>query len=278
MTTISMLLNDAIRQLADTSDSPRLDAALLLSQVLEKSPSHLLAWPEKAVTATQQQQFRELLNRRIAGEPVAYLLGVREFWSQSLRVSPATLIPRPDTERLVEAALEKIPADRVCDVLDFGTGTGAIALAIAGERPQIRMTATDNSPEALDIARENAARLGLPIRFREGDWWHAVSGETFDFICSNPPYIPEHDPHLAEGDVRFEPRSALVSGHDGLDAIRNILGGVPAGLRSGGWIFIEHGHDQGEPVAALLRKTGLHSVQTLHDLAGNSRVCIGRQP
>lgn len=278
MTTISMLLNDAIRQLADTSDSPRLDAALLLAQVLEKSPSHLQAWPEKTVATTQQQQFRELLNRRIAGEPVAYLLGVREFWSQSLRVSPATLIPRPDTERLVEAALEKIPADRVCDVLDFGTGTGAIALAIAGERPQIRMTATDNSPEALDIARENAARLGLPIRFREGDWWHAVTGETFDFICSNPPYIPEHDPHLAEGDVRFEPRSALVSGKDGLDAIRSILAGVPTGLRSGGWIFIEHGHDQGEPVAALLRKTGLHSVQTLHDLAGKTRVCIGQQP
>ena len=261
------------------SDSPRADAEILLAHVLGRPRSYLLTWPEKELSADEQAAFEALLARRAAGEPVAYLMGSRGFYGLDLSVSPAVLIPRPETELLVEAALARLPPGS-CRVADLGTGSGAIALALANEsrheRKDVQVVAVDVSPDALAQARVNAQTLGLAVDFRLGDWCGGLADDVFDMIVSNPPYICVDDPHLAQGDVRFEPMMALASGADGLDAIRAIIACAPAHLKPGGWLLFEHGYDQAQAVAALLCAAGWQAVESLHDLQGHTRVTLGR--
>lgn len=266
-------------QLGD-SDSPRLDAELLLGHVLAKPRSYLFSWPERELDAATLAQFEALLRQRVQGMPVAYLLGYREFWGLELQVSPATLIPRPDTERLVELALERIALDKPARILDLGTGTGAIALAIASERPLAQVLAADISPAALTLAKANCERLGFKhVECVLSDWFSAIpSGSRFDLIISNPPYIPDSDPHLQQGDVRFEPRSALAAGDDGLADIRHLLEQAPRFLQAEGWLLFEHGYDQGAATTHLLQAAGYRQVQCHQDWAGHDRVSGGLRP
>lgn len=258
------------------SDTPRLDAELLLAHVLQKPRSYLLTWPERELSAEQLTQFENLMARRQQGQPVAYLLGEQGFWSLALQVSPDTLIPRPDTERLVEVALELGP-QRPAQVLDLGTGSGAIALALAAERSQWQLTGVDRMPGAVALAEANCARLGLPnARFLLSDWFSTVADQRFALIVSNPPYIAADDPHLQQGDVRFEPASALVSGIDGLDDIRHIVSAAPDYLEQDGWLLLEHGWQQADAVAGLLTQRGFAEVQSWRDLGGQQRVTGGR--
>lgn len=255
------------------------EAELLLAHVLGRPVGWLFAHGDDTLEAVRRGAFEALLARRLAGEPVAYLLGTRGFWRFDLEVTPDTLIPRPETERLVELALERLPGNAACRVLDLGTGSGAIALSIAFERPLAAVTATDASEPALDVARRNAARLGLRnVRFAHGDWYAAVDGEPYDAILSNPPYVAEGDPHLQQGDLRFEPLTALACGDDGLAAIRIIAEGAPSRLRAGGWLMIEHGFDQGAAVRGLLHAAGFADVATAQDLEHRDRVTLGRRP
>jgi release factor glutamine methyltransferase len=257
----------------------RHEAELLLLQVLERDRSWLFAHATDAVDAPTEAAFQALLQRRLVGEPVAYLLGHRGFWTLDLAVTPATLIPRPETERLVELALERLPPDRPVRVADLGTGSGAIALALASERPHAQVLATDLSAAALAVATANAARLGLGrVGFRQGAWFEPLAGERFDLIASNPPYIADSDPHLTRGDLRFEPATALASGHDGLDDIRTIIADAPAHLLPGGWLLLEHGWDQGKAIRALLTAAGFADVATALDLEHRDRVSLGRWP
>ena len=253
------------------------DAEGLLLHVLQRPRSWLYAHADDRLDAARQREFDALLERREAGEPVAYLTGRRGFWTLDLGVTPDTLIPREDTERLVELALERLPVGAPVDVADLGTGSGAIALAVARERPRARVVATDRSAAALAVATANAACAGLGnVEFIHGDWFEPLAGRRFDLIASNPPYIRNDDPHLAEGDLRFEPVTALASGADGLEDIRRIVASAPAHLRPGGWLLLEHGHDQGNAVRALLRAAGLVDVETGTDLEGRDRVGLGR--
>jgi release factor glutamine methyltransferase len=271
------LLNQAAATLACASDAPRLEAEVLLACTLNRSRCHLHAWPEHTPEADQAHRFRALLARRQRGEPIAYITGHREFWSMDLLVTPATLIPRPETELLVEIALARIPEDRAARIADLGTGSGAIALAIARERQRSRVVATDASAPALAIARHNAERLGLDnVEFRQSDWYSELGAERFDAILANPPYVAIADPHLECGDLRFEPRVALAAGADGLDAIRAIAAGAIAHLNPGGWLLLEHGFDQGEGVAALLQTQGLVDISQHRDMAYLIRVSGGR--
>jgi len=255
------------------------DAEFLLVHVLGKSRSWLFAHRDDLAPETCVAPFRSLVDRRAAGEPVAYLTGQRGFWRFDLAVSPATLIPRPETELLVELAVERLPVDRPLRIADLGTGSGAIALALAFERPHAHVVATDASAAALDVARANAAALQLRnVEFREGDWLSPLAGERFDLIASNPPYIALGDPHLGEGDLRFEPASALSSGADGLDALRAITGRAPAHLGDDGWLLVEHGWDQGAAVRGLFAAVGFIEVETARDLEGRDRVTLGCWP
>ncbi|GAB3361021.1 peptide chain release factor N(5)-glutamine methyltransferase [Lysobacter tyrosinilyticus] len=255
------------------------DAEFLLVHVLGKSRSWLFAHRDDLVTGDLAATFAALVQRRAQGEPVAYLTGQRGFWRFDLAVTPATLIPRPETELLVELALERLPTDRALRVADLGTGSGAIALALAHERPRAQVTATDASASALAVARANANALRLGnVGFDEGDWYTPLGDAHFDLIASNPPYIALGDPHLDEGDLRYEPASALSSGTDGLDAIRTIVADAPAHLLPGGWLLLEHGWDQGEAVRALLTMAGFAEVATYQDLEGRDRVSLGRWP
>lgn len=276
--TCQQLLIHAAGRLAAVSDSPRLDAELLLCRALDRPRSHLRAWPDTQPDDEQRAQFETLLARRLLGEPMAYILGEREFWSMNLHVNTDTLIPRPDTEVLVEAALERIPNDRPCRVIDMGTGSGAIALALKQERPLADVAASDASATALQIARNNAARLALDIRFIEGHWWHPLEGMQFEVIASNPPYIAAADPHLQTGDLRFEPRSALAAGIDGLDDLRVLVEGAPRHLSPGGWLLLEHGYDQGNAVRELLLAAGLEQAGSRRDAGGHVRVSFARKP
>jgi release factor glutamine methyltransferase len=253
-----------------------LDAELLVMHVCRLSRTELLTRDRQPLTAEQEVALGELLARRRQGEPIAYLTARREFWSLDLTVSPATLVPRPETELLVERALARIPPDAAWSVADLGTGSGAIALAIARERPYCRVVATDNSSAALAIARANAARLNLSVDFRLGDWLAPLAGETFEILVSNPPYVASGDPHLAA--LRHEPVSALAAGPDGLDAIRAIAAAARAALNPGGWLLLEHGYDQAAAVGALLRQHGYKNIGCYPDLAGQDRVSEGQRP
>ncbi|MGL5709207.1 MAG: peptide chain release factor N(5)-glutamine methyltransferase [Aeromonas sp.] len=260
-------------------ESPRADADVLLCHLLDCRRSYLMTWPERELDAAQQATLQEWLARRLNGEPIAHLVGEREFWSLPLKVSPATLIPRPDTEVLVEQALAKIPQGP-CAVLDLGTGTGAIALAIKSERPELDVWAVDRMADAAALARENSAALGLPIEVRDGSWFAPLDEQAprFAVIVSNPPYIDGADPHLEQGDVRFEPRSALVADDAGLADIRHIATHAPAYLLPDGWLLLEHGWDQGGAVRQLLRDSGYREVATVRDYGDNDRVTLGLCP
>lgn len=264
-------------------ESPRADADVLLCHLLGCRRSYLMTWPERELDAAQQATLQGWLVRRLNGEPIAHLVGEREFWSLPLKVSPATLIPRPDTEVLVEQALTRIPQGP-CAVLDLGTGTGAIALALKSERPEVDVWAVDRMADAAALARENSAALGLPIEVRDGSWFEPL-GEPdrdntprFAVIVSNPPYIDGADPHLEQGDVRFEPRSALVADDAGLADIRHIVAHAPAYLLTDGWLLLEHGWDQGKAVRQLLRDGGYREVATVRDYGDNDRVTLGLCP
>lgn len=255
------------------------DAALLLAHALGKPRSWLFAHADDLLGEADAARFDALLARRVAGEPVAYLTGSRGFWTLDLAVTPATLVPRPETELLVELALARLPAVAPVRVADLGTGSGAIALALAKERPRAHVVATDASPEALEVARGNAVRNRIGnVAFRLGSWLAPLAGECFDLIASNPPYIADGDPHLSQGDLRFEPAMALSCGPDGLDAIRIIVRDAPACLRPDGRLLLEHGWDQGEAVRALLAEAGFVDAATERDLEGRDRVTLGRRP
>ncbi|MEE4096038.1 peptide chain release factor N(5)-glutamine methyltransferase [Pseudomonas viridiflava] len=276
MTIIASLLRSA-----ELPDSPtaRLDAELLLAAALGKPRSFLHTWPERIVSTEAALAFSGYLQRRRTGEPVAYILGQQGFWKLDLEVAPHTLIPRPETEMLVEAALELVPAFAPVQVLDLGTGTGAIGLALANDRQQWKITAVDRVLEAVELAERNRQRLQLAnAEVLSSHWFSALEGRQFDLIISNPPYIAETDPHLSMGDVRFEPGSALTSGPDGLDDLRTIISEAPAHLTPGGWLLLEHGYDQGPAVRELLIRHGFERIQTRRDLGEHERITFGCVP
>ena len=255
----------------------RVDAQWLLLHVLQQPHGWLFAHRNDPLPPAAADAFDALVRRRMDGEPVAYLTGTRGFWSLTLEVGPAVLIPRAETELLVELALGRLPADEPVRVADLGTGSGAIALAIAHERPLARVVAVDASVAALDLATRNARRLGLAnVTFRAGDWCEPLQGEHYDLVASNPPYIALGDPHLSRGDLRFEPTMALASGVDGLDAIRRIVRDAPAHLAPRGWLLLEHGWEQAAAVRALLQAAGLCDIATYRDLERRDRVTLGR--
>ncbi|KAG1460752.1 hypothetical protein G6F57_014270 [Rhizopus arrhizus] len=259
----------------------RHEAELLLLHVLERPRSWLFAHATDPLPAAELATFETLLARRVAGEPVAYLTGRRGCWTLDLEVDPATLIPRPETELLVELALDRLPLGRPLQLADLGTGSGAIALALASERPPAQVLATAASAGALAVAARNAARHELRnVRFAEGghDWYAPLQAARFDLIASNPPYIASDDPHLQQGDLRFEPATALASGVDGLDDIRRIVDGGQAHLLPGGWLLIEHGWDQGEAIRALFEAARFADVQTVQALEQRDRIALGRRP
>lgn len=256
---------------------PRLEARMLMEHASGKERTWLIAHGTEPVPAALVSAFSTLTHRRRAGEPMAYLVGEREFHGLCLSITPAVLIPRPETEVLVGAAIARAPRDG--RVLDLGTGSGAIALALAHARPDLHITATDDSAHALALAQANAQKLGLMprVRWLQGSWWQAVpSDERFDLVLSNPPYIPENDIHLHRDDLRFEPRSALASGPDGLNALRDIVRGAPRHMAYGAWLILEHGFDQGQAVCQLLTTAGLTQAITLQDLAGLDRISLAR--
>jgi release factor glutamine methyltransferase len=276
MSTVRSLLasHDAL-----ASDDARREAEILLGHALDKSRAWLYAHGDDEVSDTAAETFRSLLKQRVAGTPVAYLIGYREFWTLKFVVTPAVLIPRPETELLVELALRHIPQSKKVDIVDLGTGSGAIALAIAHERPQSRVVATDASEEALSVARINAARLGIGnVEFIWSDWFDGLSRMMFDVIVSNPPYIASNDNHLSQGDLRFEPRGALASGIDGLDSIRAIVRSAPEHLKPGGDFLMEHGFDQGAAVRELFAQSGFVDISTSRDSEARERVTSGRKP
>lgn len=279
--TTDISLREALADASARLSGPeaRHEAELLLLHVLQCPRSWLFAHATDPLPAPERAAFDALLARRAGGEPLAYLVGHRGFWTLDLEVDPATLIPRPETELLVELALERLPADADLQLADLGTGSGAIALALASERPRAQVLATDYSAAALAVAARNAARHALGnVRFAEGSWYAPLQGRRFHLIASNPPYIASDDPHLARGDLRFEPASALAAGHDGLDDIRVIAAEAAAHLLPGGWLLLEHGWDQGKAIRALLDQAGLMQVQTVQDLERRERVTLGRRP
>jgi release factor glutamine methyltransferase len=255
----------------------RIDAELLLLHVLRQPRSWLIAHADDVLPAEAVSAYAGLLDRREQGEPVAYITGQRGFWSLDFEVTPATLIPRPETELLVELALQRLPGDVACSVADLGTGSGAIALAIARERPVAHVVATDASEPALAVAQRNAQRNHIVnVSFVQGDWLAPLAGQRFDLIVSNPPYIESADPHLEQGDLRFEPVTALAAGVDGLDDIRRIVLDARQHLQAGGWLLFEHGWNQGEAVRDLLQDAGYAEVFTAPDLEQRDRVSGGR--
>ncbi|SHK73827.1 [protein release factor]-glutamine N5-methyltransferase [Marinobacter antarcticus] len=268
-------MDKAVRRI--TSDTPRLDAELLLAHVSGLSRSGFRAFPEREMDARRAAEFEDLVVQRAQGMPVAYLLGHQEFWSLLLNVSSSTLIPRPDTECLVEQALE-LPLPDNARVIDLGTGTGAIALALASERPGWVISACDLMEEAVALAQANASQLQLPVEVFQSRWFSDLLAASFDLIVSNPPYVASEDHHLDEGDVRFEPASALISGPDGLDDIRLIVDAAPSWLNSEGWLILEHGFDQAEAVQELFAARGFAKVESRKDYGGNDRMTLGQWP
>ena len=275
--TLSALIDDAAAQLSKVSQSPRLDAEVLLAEAVSKPRSFLFAWPDWSPGEQPTQAFQASLARRAAGEPVAYITGWREFWSILLRVTSDVLIPRPETERLVELIVEHTSADAALKMADIGTGSGAIALALANERRQSRITAVDCSAAALEIASHNALRLDINnVQFRLGNLCEPLEDRDYDFIISNPPYIVAADPLLSESEIRFEPRGALDGGDDGLHVFRDLAPQAHAHIASGGSLWLEHGADQGAAVRQIVRAAGFEDVTTFTDYLGHDRVCFGQ--
>ncbi len=284
---IAMLLAGATTRLAESLSldkrEARIEARVLVSHALKVDHAWLIAHDRDVPTAAQQHAIAALIDRRAGGEPVAYIVGEREFYGLNFSITPAVLIPRPDTELLVEAALQRLPENTPCQVLDLGTGSGAIAIALALHRPKTEVIALDISPDALVVAQNNARRLGASnVRFEIGDWYAATTVQTsvknFDIIVSNPPYIEAADPHLKTGDLRHEPIQALAAGDDGLRDLRAVITGAPAHLVKSGWLLLEHGYDQADAVIAMLRERGFAQTETLRDLAGQHRVSGGCWP
>lgn len=271
--TLSQLLEDASRKLLASSDSAKLDAQVLLCHVLSKDISYLYTWPEKQLNKNQFEQFNTLIEQRLSGVPVAYITGTREFWSLPLTVSPSTLIPRPDTETLVDLVLNHRVNDDV-SLLDLGTGTGAIALALASENNSWEISAVDFNEDAVELAKLNAKNLSLNhVKIFQSDWYSKISENTrFDVIVSNPPYIDPLDEHLAMGDVRFEPKSALVADNKGLADIELIIQQGKNYLNTNGAVYIEHGYEQGRGVRQIFLENGYNKVNTEKDLSGNDRI------
>ncbi len=259
------------------SDSPEVDSQVLLGHILECTRSYFHTWPEKKLTLDQQKQFETFIEQRQKGKPVAHITGQRGFWSLNLTVTPDTLIPRPDTELLVSLALEKLKPEMT--VADLGTGTGAVGLSLAQEVPSINLFASDASPAALDIARINAINNKISnVQFWQGSWLDAIKADCLDMIVSNPPYIEADDEHLSQGDVRFEPLTALASGLDGLDDIRHITVQAQQCLNPAGWLLIEHGYHQAGQVQQLFSAAGFVNVSSHKDYGDNDRVVMGQQP
>jgi len=264
-------------ELASISDTPQLDLQLLLMKATGLDRTALYTWPERTIDNTQSRIFQELLARRQQGEPVAHLIGERDFWTLKLKVTVDTLIPRPETELLVEAALEKSP-EATTRVLDLGTGTGAIALALASERPDWKVVALDRSEPALAVAQYNRNQYQLAnVELLQSNWFDEVTGH-FGLIVSNPPYINPADPHLQQGDVRFEPLSALVAEHQGMADIECLVQQAGNYLKPNGWLMLEHGFDQGATVAAMMQEAGYRNIETRQDLAGHDRISLGQWP
>jgi len=277
-TTIASALAQARERLADIHDTiPSLEAEVLLSSLLDKPRTYLKAWPEIELSQEQTNSFNSMINRRTTHEPIAYITGSREFWSLNLEVTPDTLIPRPETETLVEIALEQIPQKKALKIVDLGTGSGAIAAAIASERPMCEITATDYSHQTMMVAERNFSRLGLEhINTSIGEWCDALpTGEQYDIIISNPPYVADGDGHLAQNGLPWEPQKALRSGNEGLDDICAIIEESPNYLTPNGMLLLEHGFDQGDKVRALLKQAGFCTIHTLQDLSGHDRVSTG---
>ena len=276
MPILSQLLSAATEKLMP-SDSARLDAEVLLAHTLGKQRSYLYSHPEHSVDETILARYLSLIEKRQQGMPIAYLTGQKEFWSLSLTVNDTTLIPRPETELVVEQTLKKIPASASLTIADLGTGSGAIALAIASERLHCQIIASDRKYSSSLLAKQNAEQLDLKnIDFICTDWSHAFKANSLDIIVSNPPYIAENDPHLSSGDVRFEPLHALTAGSDGLNDIKQIIKQSAAILKSEGWLILEHGYDQQAAVQKLFQENGYTDIETCHDLAGNPRVSLGK--
>lgn len=261
-------------ELTGYSDTAHLDAELLVMQCIQQSREYLLTYPEKTLTQEQWQKLQELVSRRKNGEPMAYILGRKEFWSLKLEVTPDVLIPRPETEHLVEWALDNLPAEKQLYIADLGAGSGAIACALASERPQWIIHATDNSPKALEIAERNAKRHHLDnIEFFYGQWCEPLPKQDYTAILSNPPYVAEHDPHLLN--LKYEPREALCGGKDGLEAINKIISQAKKYLAEGGYLILEHGYNQREKVIALMKQAGFQDTEDYNDLAGLPRFVVG---
>lgn len=275
--TISQALHLGRDILTPHHDSAALEAEILLCHCLEKNRAYLRTWPEKPLSPEALARYQQLLTQRQMGEPIAYITGYKEFWDLHLRVTPEVLIPRPETEHLVELALEKIPTDAAWRIADLGTGSGAIALAIAKERPQCQVTATDQYTASLAIAKDNAKHNNIHnVRFLESSWFKALNNERFHVVASNPPYVAENDPHLQQGDLRFEPQRALSSGPTGLNDIEHIITHAAAHLTAPGWLLLEHGYQQGDAVVSLFKDNGFCEVQCHSDYAHLERVSMGR--
>lgn len=276
---VSQLIKSATQQLLKLTDSPRLDAEVLLAHCLQKNRTWLVTWPEKELPTADIERFRQLLQRRITGEPIAHITGTREFWSLPLTVTADTLIPRPDTELLIEKILQIYPLETDISLADLGTGSGAIALALAYERPHWKIIATDQSAAALAIAKQNADNLNLSnVSFKLGNWFEPLGNQVFDVIVSNPPYIPLADPHLTQGDARFDPITALASGDDGLDDIRLIASQAGKHLKPLGRLFIEHGYDQKPEMLDIFSKNAFTEIQQANDMANNPRITFAINP
>mgnify|MGYP000043961961 CR=1 FL=1 len=282
MPSIEQTLKSAQSQLiqAGLVDSPKLDAELLLCNILQVNRTYLFTWPEKDVSPEQSITFQANLQKRLSGHPIAHIIGHREFWGLDLIVSKDTLIPRPDSETLIEAVLslkEVSNPNKNCSIVDLGTGSGAIALALKSELPHCTISALDQSLPALEVAKQNAQNNRLKVEFLHSNWFSAIEQQQFDCIVSNPPYIEDDDPHLQQGDVRFEPLSALTSGSDGLNDIRLIIDQAWLHLYKQGWLVIEHGYNQAESINQLFQKAGYQNLQLHKDLAGNPRISLGQK-
>ncbi len=277
MTDIQTALSTTTKLLEKTSDSASLDTEVLLCHVLKKSRSHLRAWPEKKLQAEDKQQFLQLIKQRQQGIPIAYIIGNREFWSRNFKVNNQVLIPRPDTELLIELSLCILADTHKASIIDLGTGSGIISITLAAERPDIHVIATDLSSQALTIAKQNAATHQIKnINFIQSNWFAQIPDLKFDLIISNPPYIAYNDPHLSQGDIRFEPKSALISEDHGLSDIKKISNQAHNFLTHNGTLFIEHGFDQQKAVQAIFKSFNYHNIKTHPDLSGNPRVTTGQ--